>query len=189
MDDLRLKYAYSLAASWLDYVWRSLTSLLSWALGGFWQFLPSGATAGALMVLWILDLFSGSALAIRKGQWVTKDDGDMPDYLAPVKPFSFRRWPLSIVKLLMWLALALACSTVRAQVHGDNQALYFLVSTAIGLIEITLIGFEFGSVLRNVALFSGSSRLRHLHQFWEQSAQTALDRMAPLKPIEKDGKK
>lgn len=160
----RIAYLSRLADDCWQWLIGHLHSITSWMAGALWAYLPNPVTATALMILWVLDLFSGSALAIKE------------------RKFSLRRWPLSLLKLMLWLSLAIMCSTVRAQAHTLGWVAGSTVALCCGVLEFALVSFEGASVLRNVAQFSGIRWMLQVSRFWDRSLQRALDRIAPEEP-------
>lgn len=160
----RIEYLSTLGQDGLRWLSSWAQSVSGWFAGAIWAYLPNPVTATALLILWVLDLFSGSALAVRQGR------------------FSLRRWPLSLLKLMLWLSLALMCSTVRAQAHTLGWVAGSTVALCCGVLEFALVSFEGASVLRNVAQFSGIRWMLQVSRFWDRSLQRALDRIAPEEP-------
>jgi hypothetical protein len=160
----RIEYLSHLGQDGLRWLSGLTQSVSGWLAGAITGFLPNPVTAIALLILWVLDLFSGSALAVRQGK------------------FSLRRWPLSLLKLFLWLSLAIMCSVLRAQANTLGFAAGATAALCCGVLEFALVSFEGASVLRNVAQFSGIRWMLQVSRFWDRSLQRALDRIAPEDP-------
>lgn len=160
-----LDYIAHLSGEARQWLGGQLHSVSGWMAGALWAYLPNPVTATALLVLWVLDMFSGSALAIKEGK------------------FTLRRWPLSLLKLSLWLALAIMCSTVRAQAHTLGWIAGNTVALCCGVLEFALVSFEGASVLRNVAQFSNIRWMLQVSRFWDRSLQRALDKLAPEEDV------
>lgn len=176
-DDIQ--YVAKVSGSFGGWTAQLIASFQGW-IGGYWvQFLPKGTIPGTLIILWCVDLFTGTALALRVTYWDEATKGPKPKYLRNVRPFSFSLWPKSVIKLVLWLMLATTCSTLRVQLSTLNPLFIAMVGVAIGLVEYSLVTFEFGSILRNTAFFTDNRVLLQVSRFWDRTAQRVIDKVAP----------
>ena len=174
MEDSRGAYVAKLWGGIQEQFAGTVTNLGHLTLGVLPQFLPTGTMATALILLWFLDLLAGTSLAIKVSNWDEDLYGPMPARLAR-KRFRAKRLPMSLIKLAMWLGLALVCSIFRGLVRADNPAFLPVFSSMLSLVEYTLVAFESHSILHNVAEYTQNSWLLQVANFFGRAGQHYLD--------------
>lgn len=170
------------------------TSIRGW-LGGLAMMLPSKATIGFVVIcLWLMDLYTGTTLALRIGNWNEAVHGPMsPELVQAIKdkkkgPFSWERLGWSIDKLIKYLGLAVLCGILKDWVRTENPMYYGVTSFACGLICFVLVWTDFRSIVNNVALSTSNSMLLWANGKISRAGQKAINSMPGFAEDEEEKK-
>lgn len=144
-------------------------------------YLTPGNIWEVLLLLWFLDLMSGTMLAIKVGRWIDcgKSFDEFPELAAVVNSgkkdrFNWGRFRLSVEKLISNILLVLGGEHFQMWITHHRPWSVGSVTFAFSLAYFMILWTDFRSIVRNVALTTGNPLLIRLWRIMGISMDLAL---------------
>ena len=158
---------------------KAITTIQGWAGILVTVYFSPGTIWTTILGLQVVDLFTGTILALKITRWVNKhvinnfpiDEEDFPEFIAVIrsgkkKPFNWTAWALWLEKLAVTFILVIGCELFKFWLIKDKPWIIPGVEIIVGIVYFVLVSTNLRSTIRNTALITKSSALLLLWKVW-----------------------